>query len=524
MKAADLAALATRVDLADGDIEDAADKIAGQVLRLVRVWRDAGTPEAEAMAALRALARRHHVALPSKDGFAERLNRMRDAAWWRRALRKRFRLVELQAIRTGAVHAHASPYVSSKALRRFQRGRRQLAALLATLEALNTSTGEVLPLEDVIASSQANPANRRMAMMARIKGIDAHARAKGHEALFLTLTAPSRMHARHSTGRANDRYDGTGPREGQAYLHRVWRKAMRQLQRSGLTVYGLRTVEPHHDACPHWHVLVYTAAGQADAVVATVRRHALADSPDEPGAVEHRLKVDPIDPVRGALAYVAKYVSKSIDGEGVGNDDETGRSGADAATSIVAWARQWGIRQFQFFGLPAITPMRELYRHDGEGLESQALVEAHRACKANDHAAYLGALEAHRIAFAVRYDERQSTRYPDELARVIRGLKASALDLAEPRELTTRTELWVIQPRQPVAGQAHTSGPAADPWTRFNNCAPPCESSTCENPSGMAKKAAKDAAGHRRRRPPEATTPTGKTAAKATQQPEEATC
>ena len=78
---------------------------------------------------------------------------------WRRALRKRIRTVEHHAIRRGAVHRRVSPYVSAKALRRHESDRRRLAALLASLDVMNVGTGEVIPLDDVIAWSQANPAN-----------------------------------------------------------------------------------------------------------------------------------------------------------------------------------------------------------------------------------------------------------------------------------------------------------------------------------------------------------------------------
>ena len=324
---------------------------------------------------------------------------------------------------------------------------------MASLEVVKVGSGEVMPLDEVIAGSQANPANRRAAMMVRIKGIEARARAKSHTALFLTITAPSRMHVRHFTGQHNDKHDGGDPRQVQAYLNGVWRRAMRALQHSGLTAYGLRVVEPHHDGCPHWHVVLFAAPEQSEAILSALRAHALADSPDEPGAAERRFTVVKIDPAKGgAVAYVAKYVSKSIDGEGLGTDTESDTTGTDTARRVVAWARRWGIRQFQFFGLPPITPMRELYRHDGEGLGSAGLSEAHQACKSNDHAAYLGACEAHCIGFAVRYDERPSTRYADELARAIRGLCASAADLSQPLELVTRTETWRIQPKPKRAG------------------------------------------------------------------------
>lgn len=499
MSGHDLAALAAAFDLTDSDIEAAAERIASQVNRMASLWRAAGTPELQARQSLRRVAKRHHVAMPTKGGFVQLVNRLGDPAWWRRSLRKRFRTVEHQAIARGAVHGKASPYVSHKGLRWHEANRRRQADLLASLEVLNVNTGEAIPLDQVIEASQANPANRRRAMMVQLKGIDATAAAKGHTAMMLTITAPSRMHARHHNGRANDRHDGSSPRQVKDYLHGVWKRAMRSLQHQGLKVYGLRAVEPHHDACPHFHVLVYCEPTQKAAILSTLRRYALEDSPDEPGATKHRFDVVPIDPAKGgALAYVAKYVSKSIDGEGLGTDTESDTSGADTARRVVAWARLWGIRQFQFFGVPPITPARELYRHNGEGLGSEGLSEAHLACKTNDYAAYLTACELHGIGFAVLYIERPSTRYAEEQTRAIHGLCAHAADLAQPLELKTRTETWCVQPRK-----VRTDDGLCLSWTRFNNCAQSNKSTTYEGLTASVG----NARGHprsdgRRRRPP----------------------
>ena len=465
----ELEALVQAVDLTDDELKQAAKKAAASVHRMAAMWQTMRTPELAIRRILRSFAKRHHITLPEKTELQQTISRLTDAAWWRRALRKRFRTVEYAAIQSGGVHAKAGNYVSDKTMKRALRDKRRIAELLDSLVAINQTTGEMLPMNELAEQSLSNPANRRRAMMARIKGIEQHAKTKGQEALFLTITCPSRMHARHHTGAANDRYDGTGPREAQAHLNRVWRVALRKLMHDGVSLSGLRVVEPHHDGCPHWHVLVFTAPEHCAALIETLRAYALSDSPNEPGAQERRFKVERIDPARGsAVGYVAKYVSKSIDGEGVDFDEETEATGKDAAPRIVAWARTWGIRQFQFFGVPPITPTRELYRLKTIDVPSLGLKAAHLATKANDYGAWLHACETFELSFKSVYIERKSSRYQDETVQRIQGLTALAVDLQLPANFITRTEEWRIEPRKDeVATEA-----VSPPWTRFNNCAP----------------------------------------------------
>nr|WP_319564223.1 replication endonuclease [uncultured Rhodoferax sp.] len=462
----ELAVQALAVDLTDDELKEAAKKAAASVHRMAARWQAMNTPEPVIQRILRGLTKRHHITLPNKTELQQTINRLTDAAWWRRSLRKRFRTVEYSAILAGAVHAKAGKYVSDKTMKRAIRDKRRIAELLESLVAINQTTGEMLPMTELAEQSLSNPANRRRAMMARIKGIEHHAKTKGQEALFL---CPSRMHARHHTGAANERYDDTGPREAQAYLNRVWRIAMRKLMHDGVSISGLRVVEPHHDGCPHWHVLVFTAPEHSAALIETMQAYALSDSPNEPGAMERRFKVERIDPAKGsAVGYVAKYVSKSIDGEGVDLDEETDATGMDAAARIVAWARTWGIRQFQFFGVPPITPTRELYRLKGIDVPSPGLKAAHQAAKANDYGAWLQACDTFELGFKSIYIERKSSRYPDETVQRIKGLTAHAIDMQLPTDFTTRIDEWRIEPRKVET----TSEAISPPWTRFNNCAP----------------------------------------------------
>jgi hypothetical protein len=221
--------------------------------------------------------------------------------------------------------------------------------------------------------------------MVRIKGFEQIAEEQGDVWDLVTWTLPSRFHP-HS-----DKYAGLTPKEGQEALNTQWTRARAKLARQGLKVYGVRVAEPHKDGCPHWHSLLFFPEAHREQIRAIIREYALADSPDEPGAQENRIKFVAGDPERGGAAgYVAKYVSKNIDAYGV--EPDLSRGDADpqgAAARVDAWASTWGIRQFQFIGGPPVSVWRELRRLDSE--EAGIIEECRKAADAGDWAAYVRA-------------------------------------------------------------------------------------------------------------------------------------
>lgn len=199
--------------------------------------------------------------------------------------------------------------------------------------------------------------------MTRIAGFDGIAVEYDHDVLLLTITCPSKYHAGSTrTGGENPTYAGFTPKQSQKYLTNVWARIRSKLDRDGIRIYGFRMVEPHHDATPHWHLLLFVEKQNSENLIEVCRYHAMKEDHDELGAEKYRFDVVRIDRKKGSAAsYVSKYVSKSIDGYGV-DCDKYGKDAKSSAIKIVAWARIHGIRQFQQIGGPPIGIWRELRR------------------------------------------------------------------------------------------------------------------------------------------------------------------
>lgn len=450
------------------EIRDAAKQAADTAWRIITQHHD----EDHARRALFDLAERYKVEPPHHDDFEKIVNRMTSQHWWRRKLRGQFQKAEAAFIRMGFVHKHAAAYLSDEAYSRFESQQRGNARLLSRMEAVNTETGETFTLGELAEHSLSNPKNRRAEVMVRVKGIEHHADRMGLVGLFITITCPSRMHARHSkSGTANPRFDGTTPKRAQGYLqNKVWKPASRALDRLGIERFGLRVIEPHHDGTPHWHLLVFVKPDQKAELFETLRSYALRADPDEPGAQKHRFEVEPIDKAKGgAVAYVAKYISKNLDGEGVGIDFESGDAAAHTAPRAVAWARSWGLHQFEFFGTPPVTIYRELRRLRELTPAQEAMIGAvWKAADEGNFADYLNLQTDKARRITPLWQEEESTRYRGEKSRRVIGLSIP-VENGEPVEFITRGERWEIRLRD-----METEGENArfsSPWTRVNNSA-----------------------------------------------------
>ncbi len=371
------------------------------------------------------------VPFPAGETATEILRRATDQGWWGRMLRKEFmRRLEHTSIALGLTGLRSDPYVSREAAILQETQNRENQKMLEARIAVNEN-GQEYTVAALAALGMGNKTLRKGELMARINGFETIAKDLGHIGMFGTMTCPGEF---HSVGGTNAKYNNASPRDGQAHLGRVWARYRSWLDRAGIEVYGFRIAEPHTDGCPHWHLLLFIddkmpgtpgrsayarasammrryALGQGERqapkradIVRRVRAQGrLMDGPvtvaeaksmadrelhewrvaerarqnAAPGAKKNRVDIKRIKPELGSAAgYIIKYVSKNIDGEGVGahsvtengqthfmaSHDLFGEIQITPSQRVTYWSQVWGIRQFQQIGGAPVGVWREIRR------------------------------------------------------------------------------------------------------------------------------------------------------------------
>lgn len=343
------------------------------------------------------------------------LAKLSDDKWWQSKLKRQWSFQrEHLAIAAGQVQNHASPYASRACVGEWKEQKRKNREWLKKQCIENTETGEQFELVLQVDKSNANPAIRRCELMVRMRGFEDIADEYGYEGAFITLTAPSKYHSVHAKGGFVQNWNGGTPRDTQRYLCGVWAKIRAKLSRENIKIFGFRVAEPHHDGTPHWHILVFMLPEHKQRVYDIMRSYSLEEDGNEQGAQHARFKFENIEKEKGtATGYIAKYISKNIDGYQLDNetDDETGQNLKEMAKNVTAWASRWSIRQFQQIGGAPVTVWRELRRLGSQKVESPAIDPVLAAADAGDWAAYT---QLQGGAMVQRKDLRVRISYEDE--------------------------------------------------------------------------------------------------------------
>jgi len=408
--------------------------------------------------------------------------RMFTPEWWKRQAKKQYRNIENIRRECGQVCYDESAYVSRWGIQRHRKQRQANRAYLESMEAVNQYE-QTFTLAQLSEKSTSNPLHCKAELMTRIKGCQFFAVEHGHECWFITLTCPSKYHAIHKeTGWRNGKFEAFGrptPRDAQNHLKDVWEAFGKACSNKGIHYYGLRTVEPHHDGTPHWHLILFVNPEQSGAMLTEFRKHAYKVDGEEAGAELRRFDARKIDPSKGgAAAYTAKYVAKNIDGvnvdgECIGIDDETDLDFIQSAERVQAWKSRHGIRQFQFVGSVSITVWREIRRLKDS--IPKAFINIYDAAKAGDWKTYtvlMGGMGAGRNQTLKPLYESNELNQFGEPKQSIKGLVAVTAEY-----VSTRLYEWTVQRVGAVSGSVawSLSKGAAKPFpsSRVNNSPPP---------------------------------------------------
>ncbi len=409
------------------------------------------------------------------------LRMMSDKWWYARLKRLRDIRAEHMAIAVGQVQKVASSYVSRQTLREWTEQKRRNWEFLQNFE-LENDAGERVSLVDKVLGSIANPAVRRCELMVRQRGFEDLANEMGCVGDFYTITAPSKYHSVHSRGGFVKNWNGASPRDTQKYLCGVWAKIRAAYSRAGISVFGFRVVEPHHDGTPHWHLLLFMRPEHVDEMREIVRHYATQEDAHElnsEAARNARFLVKPIDPKKGsATGYIAKYISKNIDGYALDGeiDNETGGNLKAMSRSVSAWASRWRIRQFQQIGGAPVSVWRELRRLRGDEqiLPDADMDNVRFAADVGNWSAYTecqgGPLVARkdltvRLAYAVT---KHGNVYGEDVQRIA-GIYSPRL--GESSSFVTRTVKWQIVPKSSPLATGQGFDPVfSSPWSSVNNC------------------------------------------------------
>jgi len=377
------------------------------------------------------------------------VNRYCSERWWRRQLRAHHgQKIEEIALNLNIVNKKNQIYASDAAVNRRKGQKIRNRNILEELEAVN-ELGDSFTLQELADKSVSNPKLKRAELMTRIAGTELIAKDMGHAGEFYTLTCPSRMHSSLSkSGAPNPKYDGTTPKEAQQYLARIWSHIRTELSNKNIPIYGIRVAEPHHDGTPHWHFLLFMAPENKHTVRQIFRKHALKVDGDEQGAKKYRFKAIAIDSKKGTAAgYVAKYVSKNIDGHGL-DADTYGTNAVTASERIEAHVSTWNIRQFQFFGNPSVTIWREL-RRSSIDTSNEVIKKAAHAADSGDWAEFvriMGGVLIPRKFRPIRITRAWSDRpgrYDEPIGYQITGIETGS------GSVRTRLHVWTIEHKPP---------------------------------------------------------------------------
>ncbi len=343
---------------------------------------------------------------------------------------------------------HQQPYISTLSFANWMQKQREARDYLESMAVMNEETDEAFNLEDVVKRTTANPENRRIEMMVRSRGFEELAQDLGYTALFLTWTLPSKYH------RNSAKWNGSSVKEGHKALMKKWAIGRAELAKLDIDYFGFRVAEPHKDATSHAHYFLFCAPEHKEQVIEILRERAISEDRDELGSdTTKRFDVKEADPKQGgATAYIAKYVSKNINGSHMPESDAE-----QWAYRARAWASTHRIRQFQQFGGEPVSLWRNLRRATPAQTSIDPKLEELRQAADSSKWSLFCQLAA---SAQIEYEDKQN-KYGEITKKVIGFSWLGKL-------IETCSESYCLVKKKDVKRLQEAR--SASPWSTENNC------------------------------------------------------
>jgi hypothetical protein len=346
--------------------------------------------------------------------------------------------------------SNQTPVISKLSFNNWKRKQKEAEQFMQSMAVLNNETGEHFDLSEVAKRTTHNPENRRIEMMVRSRGFEELAQDLGYTALFITWTLPSKYH------RVSNKWNGASVKDGHKALMYKWAVARAELAKEEIEYFGFRVAEPHKDATSHAHYFLFCSHDDKQTIIDILRERAISEDRNELGQdTSPRFDVKEADPSKGgATQYIAKYVSKNINGKHMPESEAE-----EYAYRARAWASTHRIRQFQQFGGEPVSLWRNLRRAKPAQTLIDANLEALRQAADSSKWSLFCKLAANA---KIEYQEKQN-KYGETTKRIIGFSWLGKL-------IETASDQYSLVKKKDLKRLLTSESRSGSPWSTENNC------------------------------------------------------
>ena len=345
------------------------------------------------------------INLPSGKKTVQ-LAKLKCSKWWFRKLNKKINQQrELLKIAIGVVCYQNQPYASNEIVNAYQRKVEAEKEYLSTISFKCNRTGNNICLADLKSSDQ----RRYSEFLVSSKGIEKRAKSLGLVSSLLTLTLPSQYHPNPANGDSLS-WQGYTPEEGYIELTSLTNRFNKMIHKACLYenngYYSIRTVESHHDATCHFHILIFYRP-EFKGIIQNAISHQFSDDCFNEKSKAYKW-VDIDENKSSPVYYLCKHFTYS-------NDDEKNKDNI----RISANKYIWNIKSFEHTGLPGGTKTlwKKLRKNKTDALLNDIEKKLYSLAINNDFHGFLTILEHSDCVITISYKTTVS-KYGEDVVTV----------------------------------------------------------------------------------------------------------